>query len=143
MMLLGVMGPAAIGTAGAAPLAAGDITTYRIVVVTGAMKDAGTDADVYITLFGTEGNSGERQLDNSGNDFERGHTDVYSITMEDIGDLEKIRIRHNNKHDKPGWFLDRVTVQNERTGTAWVFPCSRWLATDEDDGQIDRLLGPR
>ncbi len=117
-------------------------TTYRITVVTGPVEHAGTDANVYITLFGTNGNSGERLLDNADDNFERGHTDVFSIEMRDIGEIRRVRIRHDGSGNKPGWFLDRVTVHNEDTDHEWAFPCGRWLAYDVDDGQIDRILDP-
>lgn len=45
---------------------------YKISVYTGDKKNAGTDADVFITLFGTLGSSKEWKLDNSKNNFERG-----------------------------------------------------------------------
>ena len=41
-------------------------------VFTGDKKGAGTDANVYITLFGEFGDSGERPLKSSKNNFERG-----------------------------------------------------------------------
>ena len=116
-------------------------TDYRIVVQTGDVKDAGTDADVYITLFGENGNSGERMLDSPGNDFERGSVGTYSISLQrDLGNIKSVRIRHNNKGTKPGWFLDYITVQNESSDKVWRFPCNRWLARDEDDHLIDRVL---
>jgi hypothetical protein len=40
-------------------------TTYRITVVTGSGPYAGTDANVYIILFGISGNSRERFLNNA------------------------------------------------------------------------------
>jgi hypothetical protein len=116
------------------------ISTYRITVVTGSVKDAGTDANVYLTLFGAYGNSGERLLDNASNNFERGHTDVFSREMADLGPIDRIRIRHDGHGDKDGWYLDRVVVHQEETDQEWVFPCFRWLAHDEDDGQIVRIL---
>ncbi|MBI3175133.1 MAG: hypothetical protein HYZ25_15510 [Chloroflexi bacterium] len=116
------------------------MATYRIVVVTGSVEDAGTDANVYITLYGTSGTSGERFLDNSADNFERGHTDVFSLEMGDIGEITQVRIRHDNSHKKPGWFLDRIIIHKEDTDEEWTFPCGRWLAVDEDDGQTDRVL---
>ena len=115
-------------------------TTYRIVVVTGTVDDAGTDSDVFITLLGTTGNSNERELDNADDNFENGNTDTFSLEMDDIGDITQVRIRHNNSGHNPGWFLDRITVHNETSHKEYNFPCHRWLAVDEDDHQIDRLL---
>jgi hypothetical protein len=117
-------------------------TTYRITVVTGAVEYAGTDANVYITLFGSNGNSGERLLDNAADNFERGTTDVFDIQMRDIGEIRRIRIRHDNWGNCPGWFLERVIVHKEDTDEEWVFPCHRWLAYDEQPGEVDILLDP-
>jgi hypothetical protein len=49
---------------------------YIATVETGAIQSAGTDANVYLTLFGERGESGERELDNDENNFEIGKTDV-------------------------------------------------------------------
>lgn len=42
------------------------LTHYKITVVTGDRRGAGTDANVFITLFGENGDSGKRQLDGPG-----------------------------------------------------------------------------
>ena len=44
---------------------------YVIHVFTGSKLTAGTDANVLITLYGANGDSGERKLDNVDNNFER------------------------------------------------------------------------
>ena len=44
---------------------------YRIEVRTGDRVHSGTDASVYITLYGQSAHCGERQLDDSSNNFER------------------------------------------------------------------------
>lgn len=45
---------------------------------TGDKRGAGTDANVVITIFGEEGDSGEKKLDNARNNFERGK---YVLTL--------------------------------------------------------------
>ena len=45
---------------------------YKVSVYTGNKSGAGTDADVYITLFGENGDSGEKIIDDNKNNFERG-----------------------------------------------------------------------
>lgn len=117
------------------------MSQYRVVVITGTPPSAGTDADVWITLFSTDGsNSGERFLDNAADNFENGHTDTFTFDARDFDELKGVFIRHNNSGNKPGWFLDRVIVFNDERGKVWTFPCNRWLALDEDDGQIARFL---
>jgi len=56
---------------------------YLVHTFTGDKRGAGTDANVVITIFGEEGDSGEKKLDNARNNFERGKyvlTLVSSIT---------------------------------------------------------------
>jgi hypothetical protein len=100
----------------------------------------GANANVYITLFGSIGNGGERLLDNADDNFENGKTDVFSIEMRDIGEIHTVRIRHDDSGSGSGWFLDRIVVHREDTDEEWAFPCMRWLAVDEDDRLTDRIL---
>lgn len=46
--------------------------TYLVTTQTGNLRGAGTDANVYITLYGSLGSSGEKRLDNDPSNFERG-----------------------------------------------------------------------
>ena len=114
---------------------------YKITVKTGNRENAGTNANVYIKLSGTVGDDLERLLDNPGrDDFERGKTDNFIFETYDLGDLTKLIIRHDNTGNKPGWYLEEIRVRNENTAKEWVFPCHRWLAEDEDDGRVRRVL---
>jgi hypothetical protein len=45
---------------------------YRVTVYTGNKRGAGTDADVFITLYGKLGESGAMILDDKKNNFEAG-----------------------------------------------------------------------
>lgn len=40
----------------------------------------------------------------------------------------------------PGWFLEYVEVKDELLDKTFRFPCDRWLAKNDDDGQIMREL---
>ena len=117
------------------------MTTYTILVYTGTADYAGTDADVYITLYGDKGTSTEFELDNSENNFEKGKKDKFTLGgLPDYGNLNQVHIRHNNSGSNPGWFLEKIEITNESTKRTWTFPCHNWLATDEKDGKIDRTL---
>lgn len=54
-------------------------TMYQVTVHTGAIKGAGTDANVTINLHGENQFSGPRRLASSKNDFERGKIDVFKV----------------------------------------------------------------
>lgn len=45
---------------------------YLVHTFTGDKRGAGTDANVVITIFGEDGDSGEKKLDNARNNFEHG-----------------------------------------------------------------------
>lgn len=48
------------------PLPADKSTTFSVTVKTGDKKNAGTDANVFITLFGTQDNTGENAVRDRG-----------------------------------------------------------------------------
>ncbi|XP_033890281.3 lipoxygenase homology domain-containing protein 1-like [Acipenser ruthenus] len=118
--------------------------TYEVHVFTGSVLGAGTDANVYINVYGEMGDTGERHLKKSNNlnKFEKGQEDIFTIPATDLGLLKKLRIRHDNSQAQAAWFLDRVEIIDGKDDTTYYFPCERWLATDEDDGQIARELVP-
>ncbi|KAF3829834.1 hypothetical protein GH733_001785, partial [Mirounga leonina] len=119
--------------------------TYEVQVITGNVPKAGTDANVYLTIYGEEyGDTGERPLKKSDkpNKFEQGQTDTFTIYAIDLGALTKIRIRHDNSGSRPGWFLDRIDITDMNNEITYYFPCQRWLAVEEDDGQLSRELLP-
>lgn len=118
------------------------VVPYEIKVYTSDVFGAGTDADVFIVLYGQKGvctqqkhlcvNKRERRLY-----FERGAVDMFIVEvsgfemsleafmqhrrrcdvfsqLEDIGDvIEKIRIGHDNRGSNPGWHLDRVEIRRK------------------------------
>lgn len=113
---------------------------YTIDVFTGSRDGAGTDANVYITLHGSRGSSPEVQLDNGGDNFERGRMDSFSVSLPDVGEVQRVQIRHDNSRSVAGWFLDKIVVRRDDNKQEWSFNCGRWLASDEEDGAIDREL---
>ncbi|KAL2296415.1 hypothetical protein Nmel_015731, partial [Mimus melanotis] len=119
--------------------------TYEVHVLTGTVWGAGTDANVFLSIYGVErGDTGERQLKRSNNlnKFEKGQVDVFTIKAIDLGELKKLRIRHDNSGASPSWFLERVEIVDLKESTTYYFPCQRWLAVEEDDGQVARELVP-
>ena len=112
-------------------------------VKTGNIRGCGTDANVFVRLFGVLGDSGDQPLTKSEthrNKFERNHTDIFTFSCVDLGVLNMLRVWHDNKGFKPGWFLDSIEVVEDDTNNRFMFPCKRWLAKSEDDRQICREL---
>ena len=58
-------------------------------VKTGDRFGAGTDADVFLKVFGKKGDTGNQALissdNHTGDKFERGRTDQFKLEMSDIG----------------------------------------------------------
>ena len=87
------------------------MTTYDISVYTGDKTDAGTESQVYITLYGVNGKQTEKihlKDSNNKNPFERNKLDKFRVSGSYIGELTELRIEHDNSGFAPGWFLNRV-----------------------------------
>jgi len=112
--------------------------TYTINVTTGNCRGAGTDANIFIIIYGDLGSSPKQILDGPLSAFERGCTDSFRITCVDIGKIERIRIGHDGKGVGSGWFCQSVEI--ECPSGKYSFPCSRWLDIHEDDHNIEREL---
>jgi len=119
----------------------GSTVEYDIYVYTADKWGAGTDADVYIQLHGTDGQTGDIELDGPGDDFESGDMNTFTVQA-DVGDLTKIVIWHDDSGWGSGWFLDKIVIESPDMGKTWEFLCGRWLADDEDDGALSRELFP-
>lgn len=121
------------------------MTTYNVSVVTSDIRNAGTDSNVYIKLFGDKNDSGKIELVTSKtnkNKFERGNTDVFEIKSSDVGLIRKIKIGHDGKGIGSGWHLKEVIIDAPKLGKKLRFPCNRWLDVNEADGKIECDLTP-
>lgn len=109
--------------------------SYTIVTYTGDSKFAGTDANVFVTLYGSERQSEELHLQKSldhDDSFERGNRDTFNLKSKDLGCLYKLSIRHDNTGRWPGWLLNKVVVVDEETGKKSEFTCYDWLFKGSD-----------
>jgi hypothetical protein len=65
------------------------------------VRGAGTDANVYVVLFGENGDSGELHLkenESKSSPFENNQSDVFIISdVLSLGQLYKLRVWHDNK----------------------------------------------
>ena len=76
------------------------MTTYQIDVYTGDRAKAGTDANVFINLFGKAGSTGKRALKdskNTRNKFEKGQMDTFELEVADLDELTKCVVNHDGK----------------------------------------------
>eukprot|EP00878_Enallax_costatus_P043853 GHUV01051949.1.p1 GENE.GHUV01051949.1~~GHUV01051949.1.p1 ORF type:complete len:660 (+),score=218.20 GHUV01051949.1:276-2255(+) len=110
------------------------LVQYQVEVHTSDVKNAGTDAQVFVQLFGEQG-SGEAQELRSGkssdNTFRRGGADTFNLQLPYLGPLSKLRVWLEG----PGspWHLTLIIVRGPE-GTVTYFPCARWLGTTATAG---------
>ncbi len=104
------------------------MTEYTVTVLTGDHEGAGTDAKVYIQLFGATGETEPILLHPpKGDPFERASIDVFSLDLEPLGELARLDIWHDNTGFRPDWFLVKVEVRDAAADKRWIFPANRWL----------------
>jgi hypothetical protein len=83
--------------------------TWNVFVRTSDVKNAGTDANVGICLYGKKGKSEEIILDNKGDNFEQGQMDHFKVNIEEVGTPYKLRVYHDNSGRAAGWHLEKVS----------------------------------
>jgi len=101
-------------------------------------KDAGTNAGVYIQLFGNNGKSTPLQRidDKSVNDFEKGSLGQYTVYAdENLGEVNKIKLEHDNTKDGPGWKIDEIVVNN-----LYTFSIDAWLKSDNRNEHPSKIF---
>lgn len=117
------------------------VKQYTVDVHTGDKAFCGTNANVYCTIYGDKGDTGERELARSEthmDKFERKQVDRFQIECADLGSIFKLKIRHDNSGISPDWFLSKVEViDGVKT---YVFYCEQWLAKGKADGKLERTL---
>ena len=89
---------------------------YTLPLCTSDKPAAGTDADVFVTIHGTEGSSPRVKLPSRPEDFLRGSTDTFRMQLKALGEIVKLTVGHNNRGHNPGWHLDHAEVTDEAHG---------------------------
>ncbi|XP_071015320.1 polycystin-1-like protein 2 [Oncorhynchus clarkii lewisi] len=115
---------------------------YMLNISTGHRRGASTSSQVTVTLLGTEGESEPHHLaDPDKPVFERGAVDTFLLTTPfSLGELQSIRLWHDNSGGHPAWYINKVTVQDLETGQKWHFLCNSWLAIDMGDCILDKVF---
>ncbi|XP_056382167.1 polycystic kidney disease protein 1-like 2 [Hyla sarda] len=115
---------------------------YLVTVFTGHRRGAATTSKVTITLYGSDGESEPHHLyDQDGIVFERGGCDVFLITtVLPLGEVQRIRLWHDNSGDKPSWYVNRVLVHDVEMDQRWYFLCNSWLSIEVGDCVLDKMF---
>lgn len=72
--------------------------------------------------------------------FSHPQVDKFTIEAVDLGQVYKIKIRHDNSMMSADWYLDQVEVVDEDTEEVFLFLCERWLSRKREDCRIDRVF---
>ncbi len=109
---------------------------YEIKVQTGTKLGAGTDADVYLYAYDSQGNlitGGRILLDTEGDSFEKGDTDTFNLTLPQKIDHVKVAImqHHGNMfvdldNSDNEWYLNNIEV-TLNNGEKKVFTFNQWI----------------
>ncbi|XP_042266661.1 polycystic kidney disease protein 1-like 2 [Thunnus maccoyii] len=115
---------------------------YMLNISTGHRHGASTSSQVTITLLGTEGESEPHHLTDSEKPvFERGGVDMFLLTTHfSLGELQSIRLWHDNSGAHPAWYVNKVMVQDLESGQKWHFLCNSWLAVDVGECSLDKVF---
>jgi hypothetical protein len=115
------------------------MATYSITFVSGSDDgDVVGASELFLTMFGTKASTREFRPASSGR-VEPGRHATYRVALTDLGDIQRVRVRHDHTGVGPGCYLDRIVVRAVGTLQRWEFICQRWFAR-HDDGATERVL---
>ena len=103
---------------------------YTIYIKTGDVQFAGTDANVYIKLYDSEGNKTKYfHLDKIlRDDFERGNLDDFVLKDEvDLCDIDEIELWRDTSGLWDDWYVNYIQVQTEKSEETYSFPIFKWI----------------
>lgn len=116
------------------------MATYSITLVSGRDDGSlGGASEVFLTMFGTKASSREFRPSSSGW-AEPGRPATFQVPLDDLGDIQRVRVRHDDTGVGPACYLDRIVVQAAGTLQRWEFQCMAWLARRKGDGVTERTL---
>ncbi|KAI8477893.1 hypothetical protein Bbelb_443720, partial [Branchiostoma belcheri] len=100
---------------------------YIITVYTGFRLDAGTTAQVSITMFGFRDESQPLALQDARRQlFQGGSVDSFLVSSEEpLGPLTHIHVWHDNTGPSPAWYLSKVVIQHLSSGQLDYFICNK------------------
>lgn len=82
---------------------------YTVLVKTCDVPNADTDGNLHITILGAAGEVPATELNHSGDDRERGHTDEYTLVGQDIGSVTSIVLQFRLAGSS-NWCLSDVVI---------------------------------
>ncbi|KAK2148976.1 hypothetical protein LSH36_473g03007 [Paralvinella palmiformis] len=110
------------------------LTEYRITTVTGTLINAGTDADISITITGSKGRTPPINLDQRfKDDFESGQRDDFLELGPKVGEIVAIEMTLSSMFGNRRWYLEEVLVSDVKSDVVTRFPCYQWLTSRQQN----------
>ncbi|KAI9541801.1 Polycystic kidney disease 1 like 1 [Dissostichus eleginoides] len=100
-----------------------------------------------MVLKGEDGFSQTRELHVPGCTlFRKNSQDTFIISAADsLGPVWGVHIWHDNSGPSPSWNIKHLDVseasRGHLKGRAWLFVAHCWLAVNQSDGRVERILG--
>ncbi|KAK2179892.1 hypothetical protein NP493_465g00027 [Ridgeia piscesae] len=119
------------------------VRSYQVEVYTRDEPNAGTDANVSITVEGFRGDTGKRRLLVSQNNrkFQPAQMDLFTIDAVDMVSLTKVVVEYEGEGQGKGWFLEKVIVKDSANPDfQYTFSCDRWINVGEEDTMTELPL---
>lgn len=105
--------------------------TYTIWISTGDEPLGGTDSNVYIMLFGENGQTDWIFLPPPDVfAFEEGNIDKFLIDTPDLGALTRVCVAHDAAADS-GWYVTSVKIRHNASGDEREFAFNAWVGDEE------------
>jgi hypothetical protein len=121
------------------------MAAYSIILHTGqGSGDVSSTAEVFLTLYGTKASSHEVAVGPGATP--RSTADELATEGElvdlgvDLGDITRVRLRHDDPGTGTSCDLDRVVVRAAGTLEEWTFPCRGLLAQQAGGGVTEHTL---
>lgn len=125
-----------------------DLETYRVSVVTGNLRGAGTGSAAYVQLIGSHGESDKFVVGNSEDEgLTRGSKVTFDVQVPPIGPIRRVFVEREKASctaTGDGWFLESVIVHGPN-GEHYSFPCNAWFGHSDCgdyEGSLERNLLP-
>ncbi|XP_060575611.1 lipoxygenase homology domain-containing protein 1-like isoform X2 [Ruditapes philippinarum] len=116
---------------------------YKVEVFTSDKMNAGTNANVFVTIKGSQEMLPRTQLKkNRGCSqlcFMRASKEVFHVKGPFLGNLEILTIEHDGVKKNQAWHLDHIEVTDVKVMMTWVFHCGEWISIFEKPFYSNKL----
>ncbi len=119
-------------------------TIYELAFRTACDSLASTKANLYVQLYGQNGNSPESKMaypNETQEKFTSCSRDVFKLPVDEhLGELDSMRVWHDNSGEDPSWKVEIISIVDTKSGKRTDWPCGKWFATNLDDGKLSRMF---